>query len=263
MDTEQTGAETTVESTQETVPEQEVQEESVETLKEKLKTLEDRNKELEDKKRELEAAHQADTERFTRFKKEKPQDNLRADIEALNKKVELMMRHQSGGETADNLEQKLAQIDAEYKQKRSAVESQATYMQHVQESFESIREILAEVGLNPESQDSPEVKYLHEKWDEALKNGKSLDGVVKEASKVALKKLKTQPDEKKLKEDVKKEILEEKKKSSALKVDTASPLGGGLSDTEFYKRWGRGELDSTPENKKRARDIHIKTLQGG
>ena len=47
------------------------------------------------------------------------------------------------------------------------------------------------------------------------------------------------------------------------KFDSAIPSGGGLSDDEFERKMGSGELDMTSENFKRSKEIMDKRLRGG
>jgi len=54
-----------------------------------------------------------------------------------------------------------------------------------------------------------------------------------------------------------------KAKEEEPKFDSAIPTGGGLTDDEFERKFGTGELDITPENLKRAKDIMEKRLKGG
>ena len=55
--------------------------------------------------------------------------------------------------------------------------------------------------------------------------------------------------------DADEKLAKERKEQGLDSVDTSIPVGGGLSDAEFSKKFGSGELPSTKENIERANKI--------
>ncbi len=238
-----------VAETEEVQPQQEVTpspEGEIESLRTRIKDLEADNR----------GKSQAITRLSSGRAKERDAQAV-AQIEHLNKKLDLLMRQQSGqfNETAGSLEQQALRIDAEYSQKKQALAEAEQYKSHVDESLETIKDILQTAGLDPDS-NAPEVLEVQGLFNDALNKGLRMDGVIAKTMKTIKAKV---PDREKLKEEIRKELLEESKKSRVLKVEKNAASGGPLRDDEFLARYSRGEED----DHKRAREILKKINQGG
>lgn len=212
----------------ETTEIQEVQVENVETLKSKLLEQEKRNAELE-------RLHADDTKRITEQKKERRPDSsekLAVQLERQEKLTELNFSHQQGTLDAEGYARAKQQLDADYRQRTSAL----AYAAYASEMAGNVEDIL-------EGIDDPGGKSLKEDFQKSTTRGEPLEKFITQASKLAKAQAKgTQVDINKLKEEWKKEALEEKKKS--LKVDTSSPAGSNItsSKAELNRKYAEGEI---------------------
>lgn len=183
---------------------------------------------------ELEADNRGKSQAITRLSglsKGRPTDGQSvAQLDYLNKKLDLVLRQQSGqlDETAGSIQDKITALDAEHAQKRQAFEQLEVYEQHMAGSLETIKDILQSRGFNPDDDNVPEVKEIQALYNDALNKGQRFDSVIAKAVKiVATSKVKdAQPSREEIEKEVRQRIHEEEKKS--LKVET----GGPLSPTE-------------------------------
>jgi len=189
---------------------------------------------------ELEADNRGKSQAITRLSKTKSQleAEMVAKIDYLNKKLDLLMRQQTGDFEPVSLEQQTAAIEAEYTQKRQALQVASEYQQHAEQSFGAIKEIMEAAGLDINS-DAPEVSEVREAWNEALNRGERLDGVVAKAARIVKQKT---PRVDKLKEQIRKEVLEEFKRSGKLKVETGAPSGQASDLRRIEKMYAEGDL---------------------
>ncbi len=172
-------------------------------------------------------------------------DTRQADV--IGQQLDILAQAQSGtlDETKGSAAQQISQIRATAATQIQAVEAKARYEQHVNESTERIREIMTEGGIDPDSQ-VPEAIEVQKAWGEAVQAGKPLNTVIDKATKVVLSKMKTAvPDVNKLKEEIKREVLEEYKKSGSLKVETGSPSAGAGSRLDIINRFAEGDKSVT------------------
>ncbi len=149
--------------------------------------------------------------------------------EMTNKKMDILAKAQAGvlDESHGTVDQQLAKVDAEASAMKQALQAKVQYETYVAEQGEVIKGVLTEGGFDPMSSE-PEVAELNKAFWETVNQGKSLESIVAKATKVVTSKMKaSQPDIEKIKEDIRRDVLEEFKKSGILKVDTGAPSGPG------------------------------------
>ncbi len=206
----------------------------------------DRVKELEQQLEQTRRSQAGSDRMVAKLKEEKEAAlaelaTLRDD--SLDKKLGILAKAQAGtlDESQGSVDQQIARIDAEHAQKRQSLVVKSQYEQHVKESLATVKDILADAGLNPDS-DTPEVKEVQKAWSEAVEKGTRLDSVIAKATKVAMAKVKSsQPSE----EQVKQKVLEDFKKSSAVKVETGGPSAQSSSRTEILRKYSEGDKSVT------------------
>jgi len=158
-----------------------------------------------------------------------------ADTEFLNKKLDLLLRHQSGqfDETSGSIQQQLDQLAGEYTQKKQALEAVGQYSSHAHEALDSIREIFEVAGINPDDESVLEVKEMQALYNQAVQKGERLDGVIAKAAKTVASKVRSaQPDEAEIEKRIRQKIHEEEKKSPGLRVDTGAPMSPSEKSSE-------------------------------
>lgn len=198
--------------------------------------------ELEDVKQKRAEADRA----ITRLSQERPGQNvdgLAAQLEHLDKKLDLYSQQQGGqlNETAGTFEQQKAALDANYAQKSQAIGHKQEYQIHTQQALETIRGNLQSIGLDPDGT-ADEVAQLQQAFTDAANKGERMDAVVQQSFKVATDKLKTsETDRVKMKEEVRKELLEEQKGDASLKVDTGGPTAASGGAQETIRRYAEGD----------------------
>jgi hypothetical protein len=176
---------------------------------------------------------------------------LSAQVEYLAKLTDLSAKQYAGNfEGTGNYEQQKQALDAEYATKRSAIEKVASYQAQVQESAEEIQSIFKEAGLDPNDATNTEVVSIYNEWKEAAQQGRPLEKIVAKASKIAVSKVK--PDMAKLKEEIRRDVLEEMKRSGALSVDKTAPSGATSAKQDIIKRYAEGDPAVTSEMYKKA-----------
>ena len=189
---------------------------------------------LQAKITELEADNRGKSQAITRLsglsKGRSADDRSVAQYEHLTKLVELSLQQQSGqfDGTAGSVEDQKRALTTGFQEKMQALEQVGVYESHVNESLETIKDILQSRGFNPDDDNVPEVKEIQALYNDALNKGQRFDSVIAKAVKiVATSKVKdAQPSREEIEKEVRQRIHEEEKKS--LKVET----GGPLSPTE-------------------------------
>jgi len=199
---------------------------------------------------------------ITRLARER--DAKQVEIATLNqeltsKKLDILAKAQAGtlDEAHGSADQQMAKAEAEVSQKKQALEAKVQYETYVTEQAEAIKGVLTEGGFDPMS-NAPEVVEVNQAFWETVNQGKPLDSVMAKATKVVTTKMKaSQPDIEKIKEEVRRDVLEEFKKSGILKVDTG--VSTGVSDDDYLTQYGKGEV----HDHKKAKEILAKMNKGG
>jgi len=175
-------------------------------------------------------------------------DSLSEQIALVNQRIDLLSTYpQSGmGEGNADYDRQLADLrrrEAEINQRKSL---DTAYNKVKSE----ILDVLADGDIEVDSDE--EAQKLIGQFNEARKLNTDPTGLIKEARKMVTGRLKAQkPDVEKLKEQIKKELLEETKRG--MKVDTGAPTPSLGSFADIEAKFSRGEIsmaDYTAARKK-------------
>ena len=200
---------------------------------------------------ELERLHKEDTRRITELKKaQKPTETpqLAVQMEKQNKLMELSFQREAM--TPEQFSAAKARIEAEAQQRIQALGMEVAYSQYTSEQRNYLEEIL-------DGEETPEAKAILENFDKVAQENLSkdirerdkLDRFAKEAAKLIKGKAKP-VDTEKIKEEIRKEVMEELKRGGAYTVDKGVSSGGTPKNiAEARARHARGEI-STKEAEK-------------
>jgi hypothetical protein len=176
-----------------------------------------------------------------------PVDELRQEVAYLSDAIKAIAPRIGSGYEGAPLEAELQRLEL---QKNQTMNMLAAYNNAQTELIE----VLEDAGI---TSDSPEGQALISDFN-AVKQAKTDPRpVLKEAKRIAKEKIKSSgiPDIAKLTqeitEQVKKQLIEEQKKSPSMKVDTGSPAPSPGSFAEIEARYSRGEISTADYTKAR------------
>lgn len=162
---------------------------------------------------------------------------------------------------------RIARLKAEIVRERQS-ETQAAQVQwqeqEIQRQQEKFNQQIKEAGLDPQDE---RLEDFQDAFEDAKDDGK-FGKAERKLNRILSKVKPSEPKGKEVERDMKDEWIEEgrrqaKEELGLLTSQTGGPSGAGMSDNEFEHKFGSGELDSTPANLKRAKDIMDKRLKGG
>ncbi|MBE3141683.1 MAG: hypothetical protein IMZ61_06400 [Planctomycetes bacterium] len=167
-----------------------------------------------------------------------PVDELRQEVAYLSEAIKAIAPRVGGGFEGAPLEAELQRLDG---QRTVAMNMLAAYNNAQAE----IVETLEDAGIAPDSLEGQKILTDFNAVKQAKTDPRP---VLKEAKRIAKEKIKSSgvPDIAKLTqeitEQVKKQLIEENKKSPSMKVDTGSPAPSPGSFAEKEARFSRGEI---------------------
>lgn len=164
-------------------------------------------------------------------------DQLSDQIALVNQRIDLLSTHQPGGygEANPDYDRQLALL----RQKEAELQQRKGLDTAYNKVKTEILDVLSDGDIDADSDE--EAQRLLSQFSEAKKLNTDPTGLIKEARRIVTGRLKAQkPDINALKEQIKKELLEEQKKT--MKVDTGAPMPSPGGMAEIEARFSRGEV---------------------
>ena len=174
-------------------------------------------------KRQLQSSDRKITE-LMRSRDRGSDDHMAAQMEYQGRVNELLLQQQRGNIDSDSVDQQLQAAKWDYQAKVTRIQ----YNQYAREMGGTVEEMLSDAGIETSGENMPaEVGQLRDELAAAARRGDVLEPYLKKAVKIVAAKVKGSGNEDKLKEDIKRELLEERKRSPGLRVETGGATGTG------------------------------------